>query len=114
MPRLPNAELAVIDAWKITRYLLAINHPVGGPKAYFFRQAGYRLASWTELRDTLHGHASSADLVSVRKMEFGMKYTLEGPIMTPSGRTPRIRTVWIIDPGETAPRLVTAYPLAAR
>jgi hypothetical protein len=114
MPGLPKAELAVIDEWKIARYLLATDHPVGGPKAVFFRQFGYRLAAWAELRDALIAHASSGELVSASKIEFGMKYTLDGPIITPSGRRPRIRTVWIINVGETAPRLVTAYPLAAR
>jgi hypothetical protein len=114
MPGLPNAELAVIDEWKITRYLLARDHPVGGPKASFFEQFGYRLAAWTKLRDALHAHVSSGELVSTREFEFGMKYIVQGPIITPSGRTPSIRSVWIVPAGETAPRLVTAYPVMAR
>jgi hypothetical protein len=31
-------------------------------------------------------------------------------IETPGGRMPAVRTVWIVDHGTTAPRLVTAYP----
>jgi len=40
----------------------------------------------------------------------GKKYIVDGAIETPSGKTPMVRTVWIIDSGETIPRLVTAYP----
>jgi hypothetical protein len=40
----------------------------------------------------------------------GEKYIVEGTIATPVGRVVRVRTVWIIDRGETVPRLVTAFP----
>ena len=40
----------------------------------------------------------------------GKKYIVDGRIETPVGKTPAVRTVWIIDTGEAAPRLVTAYP----
>jgi hypothetical protein len=40
----------------------------------------------------------------------GEKYVLEGLLETPGGKRPPVRTVWIIDAGLTAPRLVTAYP----
>ncbi|HEX5320146.1 MAG TPA: hypothetical protein VFW46_13375 [Stellaceae bacterium] len=114
MATLPDAELAVIDEWKITRYLLNTSHPFGGPKAAFFLRLGYDLNSWTAFRDALLAHASSAEVISIRQIEFGVKYTLEGPIMTLSGRRPKIRSVWIVPTAENAPRLVTAYPLSAR
>ena len=40
----------------------------------------------------------------------GRKYIVEGRIETPGGRTPLVRTVWIVDQGFDTPRLVTAYP----
>jgi hypothetical protein len=40
----------------------------------------------------------------------GKKYIIDDTIETPSGKSPVVRTVWIIDRGEDAPRLVTAYP----
>jgi hypothetical protein len=40
----------------------------------------------------------------------GLKYILDGRIGTPSGKTPVVRSVWIVDAGREAPRLVTAYP----
>jgi hypothetical protein len=114
MPRLPNAGLVIIDERKITRYLLAADHPVGAPKALFSRQFGYRLVTWTEFRDALCAHVLSGELVSTREFEFGMKYIVQGPIITPSGQRPIIRSVWVVGAGETKPRLVTAYPLATR
>ena len=35
---------------------------------------------------------------------------LPGKIETPSGKSPGVRTIWIVDQGLQAPRLVTAYP----
>jgi hypothetical protein len=40
----------------------------------------------------------------------GKKYIVDGAIETPSGKTPVVRTVWIVDEGSDVPRLVTAYP----
>jgi hypothetical protein len=47
-----------------------------------------------------------------KKMEsaHGRKYIIDGAIETPGGKTPLVRTVWIIDRGSDVPRLVTAYP----
>jgi len=36
---------------------------------------------------------------------------VEGEIETPAGRSVVIRTVWIVDHGQSSPRLVMAYPL---
>jgi len=40
MATLPNGELAVIDEWKITRYLLNTSHPVGGAETALFLGLG--------------------------------------------------------------------------
>ena len=42
----------------------------------------------------------------------GEKYVVEGSLsrQTQESRRARVRTVWIIDRGDAAPRLVTAYP----
>jgi hypothetical protein len=40
----------------------------------------------------------------------GIKYIIEEVLEAPRGASPRIRTVWILETGETAPRFVTAYP----
>jgi hypothetical protein len=40
----------------------------------------------------------------------GIKYVLDGGMETPGGKTPVVRTIWIVDRGLDRPRLVTAYP----
>lgn len=43
----------------------------------------------------------------------GITYVVEGGIKTPSGRQPRVRSVWLVEKGELAPRFIAAYPLEA-
>jgi hypothetical protein len=42
---------------------------------------------------------------------FGPRYEVEGSLRTPDSRNPHIRTVWQVDKGQLAPRLITAYPV---
>jgi hypothetical protein len=106
---LPDAQLAIVEQRKITRHLLASGHPAGRAKAAFFERFGFRVAEWGRLRDALLEHARSTRSIFIADTEFGRKYVLEGPLTTPDGRKPRVRTVWFVAIGETVPRLVTAY-----
>ena len=40
----------------------------------------------------------------------GKKYIIYESLQTPIGRLVEVRTVWIIDKGQSRPRFVTAYP----
>ena len=91
--------------------LLSVDHPAGRAKAAFFLCFGFSTDRWEELRDALLAHAASARLVSVEHTAFGMKYILEGPLRSPTGRQPQLRAVWFVEAGEQVPRLVTAYPV---
>jgi hypothetical protein len=71
---LPNAHAAVINRQKLTGYLLALDHPVGGPKAVFFHRLGFRPLAWIELRDALLDHAKIGEVVSVIENALGKKY----------------------------------------
>jgi hypothetical protein len=51
MPRVPNADQAIIDPRKITDYLLSQTHPDGAPKAAFFESFGFTLIDWPMLGD---------------------------------------------------------------
>jgi Domain of unknown function (DUF6883) len=108
---LPNAQLATIERPKVTDYLLAANHPAGRAKAAFFARFGFTTVTWPRLRDALLLHARSVPAVSVSDTPFGRKYILEGPLASPDGRNPQLRSVWFVEIGETAPRFVTAYPV---
>jgi hypothetical protein len=108
---LPNAHATVIDRQKLTGYLLALDHPVGGPKAVFFHRLGFRPSAWIELRDALLDHAKIGEVVSVIENALGKKYIVQGPLAALNGRVPLVRSVWFVEPGEQSPRLVTAYPI---
>jgi len=112
--KIPNAEAAYVEPSKLTEYLLSVTHPVGRSKAVFFRTLGFADKSVVELEQGLVAIAKTAEVVDAERAEYGMKYTIDGPMDTPGGRVVHVRTVWIIDPGEERPRFVTAYPLSER
>jgi hypothetical protein len=107
---LPNAHLAVVEQAKITDYLLNAAHPDNGGKARFFLTLGFTLDAWQELANALRHMAVNTPVTHRAESNHGEKFILEGNISSPSGRTGRVRSVWIIDAGLTTPRLVTAYP----
>jgi|SRR6266851_2807791 len=111
MAGIPNADQAIVDDRKITHYPLSSDHPAGRAKAAFFRRFGFRPSAWRRLRDALLAHARSANVVVINDTRFGKKYTVEGPLPTPSARTPQVRSIWFVPIGETAARLVMAYPV---
>ena len=107
---LPNAALARVDEEKVTGYLLNPDHPRGASKARFFVQFGFARHQWEALAEAMKSHARSNHVAQVVESEFGTRYTVIGPLSTPSGRKPIVATVWVIGTGTKNPRLVTAYP----
>ena len=72
---------------------------------------GFALESWQVLADALREHGRQHEVSKEKETGFGPRYEVEGELVAPDGRRPRVRTVWQIDSGEAAPRLITAYPL---
>ena len=107
---LPNRREAFVSYEKIALHLLSDGHPFGRHKAVFFRTFGFSGASWQTLAQALREHAQ-LEVTNVEETAFGTRYTIEGPLAAPDGRTPLVRTVWFLRPGEENPRFVTAYPL---
>lgn len=107
---LPNATEARVDREKVVGYLLSLVHPDGRGKAAFFMGLGFRIEEWKTLADALREVAISNPVTREVESRYGRRYTVNGPLRTPNGRTPVVRTVWISEPA-MAPRLVTAYPL---
>ncbi|HEU0011300.1 MAG TPA: hypothetical protein VFT34_15890 [Verrucomicrobiae bacterium] len=99
-------------ARKIADYLLNSAHRFGASKARFFAQFGFRLEAWELLAEALREQGQRHDVSRTRETGFGPRYEVEGELAAPDGRRPRVRTVWQVDQGEIAPRLITAYPLA--
>jgi hypothetical protein len=112
--KIPNAGAAVRPIEKLTNYLLSLAHPAGAAKAVFFRALGYDDDNATALAEALLGIAVTQDVHATIESGYGTKYVVLGDLNTPSGRTARILTVWIVNRAETTPRFVTAYPAASQ
>lgn len=107
---LPNADFAIVERAKIVEYLLNAAHPDNGGKAAFLLALGFRLEDWATLAAALRQLALNSPVSQSMETMHGKKYIIDGAIETPAGKTPVVRTVWIIDTGSEHPRLVTAYP----
>ena len=107
---LPNSGSAIIEREKIADYLLNAAHPDNGGKAAFFLSLGFNQDDWQGLALAFHRLAGRAQISKSVETSHGCKYIVEGRIETPVGKSPIVRTIWIIDRGAEAPRLVSAYP----
>lgn len=93
------------------RYLLDVDHPEGGAKARFFLARGFDLSAPDAFIEALLAHRQSRHLVSETSGRFGVKRVYEGPLATPDGANPLVRSVWQRGKGDTIQLLVTAYPI---
>jgi hypothetical protein len=112
--KLPNVDKARVERKKIVDYLLSGSHPDGSAKARFFANFGFSSEKWTVLAAALKEHARVHDVRSSIESPHGTRYTVEGRVMTPDGRNPNIRTVWVLGKRAKSPRLVTAFPIRSR
>jgi len=109
--QLPNRAKAYIRSGKLTAYLLAETHAVGKSKAKFFRGVGFDDTNVEQLEQQLLLIAQTERVEEVFTSPHGAKYVIDGSMTTPKARIVRVRTVWIIEPGQETPRFVTAYPI---
>ena len=110
---LPRWSEVDISRRKLTGYLLATGHPVGGAKARYFESRGYSVDAPEVLEESLTHVALKGEVVSEEATEWGTKYLVVGTVRAPDGNPMRLATVWI-DVDERVPMLVTAYPARDR
>ena len=72
---------------------------------------GFTADNWKALAIALGAHGAENEVAKVRETGFGPRYEVEGPLAAPGGRRPWVRSVWQLDSGEIAPRLITAFPM---
>ena len=107
---LPHSETAYVPPEKLSGYLLSESHPIGKFKARYFRNLGFHDGNAGELETSLIAIAQNHSVLETETTPHGEKYVIDGSFMPPSGRIATLRTVWIIERGDSRPRLVTAFP----
>lgn len=107
---LDQPEALIVEEAKVTKYLLCLTHPVGGPKAKFFLGLGFTKEDWSELASALREHARHHPVAAVVPSKFGAKYILECFIRNPKGKENCIRVVWNDHLDGNPPKFVTAHP----
>lgn len=110
--KLPNRDGAYVPSRKLGDYLLSTSHPDGKSKAKFFRGFGFNDSNTHLLEMGIVAIARTQEVDVETKSSFGVKYAIDGELLTPVGTIVNVRTVWIIETGEDFPRFVTAHPIS--
>jgi hypothetical protein len=88
--------------------------PEGKIQSGFFRRLGFDPADPRLLEDELMRLARENDVLLSTETEFGIRYVIDGWVLSPAAARADIRTVWFVDQGEEIPRFVTAHPVRRR
>lgn len=108
--QLPNADQAIIAQAKLVDYLLNPGHRRGASKAAVLQSFGYTATNWQRLATDLRTYHLPAAVLATRTTPYGTRYEIRAALSTPAGRTVMLRSIWQIDLGTTAPRLLTLFP----
>jgi hypothetical protein len=113
--RLGPLREIVVPVAKLVGYLLNREHPKGRGKAKFLAQFGFGPDRIEVLAGALIRHLDDHGIAAAAEGDWGLILHAEGPLVTPSGARPMVRTVWIVKPGrEDAATFVTLKPLPKR
>lgn len=107
--KLLNADRAVVDLAKLLDYSLNSAHPEGKHKSRVFASSlGFTISDAGRLREMILSQVFQQEATQGRTDEHGVRYTVDFELQGLRDRA-TIRTAWIIDTGETVPRLVSCY-----
>jgi hypothetical protein len=109
--KMPGGDSAIVEIEKIRDYCLSRRHPRGRHKARVFLSAlGMTSNDAEELRTILLGVAEEGEAQRGASDQYGIRYIIDFQVIR-GERVARIRSIWIILKGETAPRFVTCFVL---
>ncbi len=111
---MPAIQLKGATYSNLMKLPLGENAFVEQAKARFFIGLGFRPTQWNLLAEALCAVGTTNDVSSSVKSTHGTRYVVDGLLETSGGRSPKVRTVWILEPDGVGPRLVTAYPVEMR
>jgi hypothetical protein len=109
---LPNRTKAIIAKAKLTAYLLNPSHKRGGSKARKLLAMGYTADQWQRLEQDLIDQHTCGDVRNVSENEYGTTYEIVAALRGPNGTEASFRSIWQIDSGTEAPRLITLVPVS--
>lgn len=108
--KLPGYKKAVIPDDKIVGYALNKNHPTGKNKAVAFEKAlGYNLENKDILIQRIHDGLKNNIANSRTVTAYGKPFEVTMKIQGVNGKSANVKTGWIIDNGNDAPRLTSVY-----
>ena len=110
---LPHCAQAIVPPLKLIGYLLSTSHPVECTKAAYFHAHGFTEANAALLAERLLVLACTEQVIATVATPFGLKYIIDGPVMTPAGNSLQLRTIWSVETDQSAPRFVTTYSAPA-
>lgn len=109
--KMPNASLAVTPREKFVNYSLDYNNPNSKGKAEAYQKGlGYIKENADGLISQIHEYVTSGNRpYEVTQSEHGSKYKFRIPVVGPNGKTKNVIAVYIIDKGQSTPRMITNY-----
>ncbi len=109
--KVPNAEKAIVDIRKLTKYCLSHEHPRGRHKARVFQSAlGLASVHAGELLDVLLQKVRTVDCDEGVTDEHGSRYVVDFAYAR-DYKNAILRSTWIIKDGENTPRLTSCFIL---
>jgi hypothetical protein len=108
--RLPGYKNAIIPDEKISGYALNMDHPTGRNKAIVFKSAlGYNISNQSQLIKQVKSGLIAYQAKARPETVYGKPFEVQMMVRGVNGSYARVKTGWIIDQGETDPRLTTIY-----
>jgi len=101
---------AVIAQDKLCDYLLNVAHRRGASKARLLLAMGYRPDDWQRLETDIRSQHLTGEVDRMTDTDYGPRYEIVAPLGGPAGWSATFRSVWQIDTGTAASRLITMYP----
>lgn len=109
MSVLPFVRHAQLDVRKLRDYCLNVDNPRGRHKARVFRSIlGITAADAGWLRDQILQQLPFCEAMPMSTDGHGARFRVD-MLVARLGRESMLRTVWIVEPGTEAPRLISCW-----
>ena len=105
---MPHSENLVVETRKLTEYLLS-PQPQGKAQGRLLPAVWVHHCKHDRVCRSTQGARSDPAGHPDYRYPHGRRYNVEGPLRSPDGRNPQVRTVWQLEPGSKSPTLLNAF-----